>query len=515
MLTHGAHGILLVLMLLGTFTGFVRSQSRAESEEIKVTTFFRDKTVDVSMAPDPDFAKVQGKYKVELKERNVASINAEFKNLPSVFELQGTYSTYVLWAIRDDGSTVRLAQIPSSREGVTNREYKDEVQLTASFGLILTAEPHHLVDRPSQAIVLKSGAATGSNAVRTTEKRVLFPLNQTDYFEKRPKPNKKDKAYKEFIKTPFSLLAAQYAIRYARLAGADNLAPDKLSDAESAFEQATKLFQSKANEKELDVKANDAIGFAANAEKLSVEARKTQKIEQEKTTAASTLDELREELRETKSALQQMTDRYEKAQSSANTYLANFNDKESQNRRFQDQAAEAIEKANRLDAENRKLQFEIEKLKDDVSRLRSVKEFADELPVLEVFLKNFGTVQRKPNSVVVVLPENYWRSPESAEFSDANLENLDALIKKLTSARFIQVRILSSAISIGNDATTALAWADARSAALADHLKKSGVEESRVSASSTVVPPVAPARKTSAATATRGRIEIEFMAVGQ
>ncbi|MBK6588188.1 MAG: DUF4398 domain-containing protein [Acidobacteria bacterium] len=491
---NGRYFILFLLILFSiSLSRTAHCQTpKGNVDEISVVTFFPDKKTSVVMANDATYPGVRGDYKVDLNERGIATIEVNLKKLPSVFDLQGTFSTYVLWAVLDDGSTVFLRQIPSSKEETVDRDFKDEFSRGKSFALVLTAEPHHMVREPSRTIILRSGPAVGDNANRTSPKKVQYQLSENDYFQDRPKVDKKkDKEYREFRRTPLSLLGARYAVTMASNAGADTEASKLLNEARDSLNKVNQLWQQKGNEKEIESLANITIGLAANAEKKAIESRRVQKIDQEKSRAASALDESVDELRQANEKIERLTEELNTVRARRDSLERDYLNKESQSNRLEKDARDAVKKAEDFAAENLELRIDIEKLKDEVQRYRAAKEFLDEMPVLEGFLKTFGVVQKKPNGLVLTINEPYWMQPDSAEFATENLERLETLAKKIADSKFIRIQISSFSTATGENVPAGQAFAEIRGAAIREYFKKFGVDPKRMTAKAFVQGPLA------------------------
>lgn len=163
-------------------------------------------------------------------QKGRSAIEVSVRKLPPVATL-GSYTTYLLWAVRVDGRAENLgAIVPDSRgSGKLKTSFAG-----SEFALIVTAEPHFAVSAPSTAIVLFNVAKN----VKGTETRITTLAERADY-------SNLAKIAIDARKAPASLVGARYAVAIAAAAGAEKYAAaafaearDKLAEAETA--QASK-----------------------------------------------------------------------------------------------------------------------------------------------------------------------------------------------------------------------------------------------------------------------------------
>src|SRR5205085_6715465 len=112
-------------------------------------------TVMVQFRGTTRFPRMRGEAKVRRTSRNGTEIELSVSKMPRPFELGAGYATYVLWAISPNGQVDNLGEI--KRRGFF--EFDSKITVTTrlqTFTLIITAEPHFLVRRPSRAIMLEN-----------------------------------------------------------------------------------------------------------------------------------------------------------------------------------------------------------------------------------------------------------------------------------------------------------------------------------------------------------------------
>ena len=100
---------------------------------------------------------------VERTTRKGTLVKLHVENMPRPFELGPGYATYVVWAISPEGQADNLGEI--KRSGLFFVDSKIAVTTPLqTFAIIITAEPHFLVTRPSQQSMLENiGASTARN----------------------------------------------------------------------------------------------------------------------------------------------------------------------------------------------------------------------------------------------------------------------------------------------------------------------------------------------------------------
>ena len=118
-------------------------------------TYPLDELVYVQFRGTTRFPRMKGEAKIKRTNKNGTEIDLSVSKMPRPFELGAGYATYVLWAVSPEGQIDNLGEI--KRRGFF--EFDSNMSVTTrlqTFALIITAEPHFLVRRPSQAIMLEN-----------------------------------------------------------------------------------------------------------------------------------------------------------------------------------------------------------------------------------------------------------------------------------------------------------------------------------------------------------------------
>lgn len=226
-------------------------------------TYPLDELVYVQFRGTTRFPRMKGEGKMRRTSKNGTEIDLSVSKMPRPFELGAGYATYVLWAVSPDGQIDNLGEI--KRRGFF--EFDSKISVTTrlqTFALIVTAEPHFLVRRPSQAIMLENlSPYTASGRSLTTTRAVQYFGNASDYFRDARTP---EIAEIDYQKTPGTILQAIQAVALARFAGAERDASEELQEAENQLKDAQAAWKAGKSEDDVDILARNAIGLSVKAE---------------------------------------------------------------------------------------------------------------------------------------------------------------------------------------------------------------------------------------------------------
>jgi hypothetical protein len=182
------------------------------------------------------------------REGTVTRVKLEIERVaaPSV---QGTaFNTFVVWAVSPEGIFENLGELDvSGNKG----QFTATTRLT-QFGILVSAEPHYMVDRPSASIVYRSQAA--KDDVRRKSARI--EVGAYDYA-----PLKQETA----PGTHPTITQARAAYRIAQAVGADHLAGDDFRNAQVAMGALEELVNRGAPLDILWPTANEAIRWSQRA----------------------------------------------------------------------------------------------------------------------------------------------------------------------------------------------------------------------------------------------------------
>jgi outer membrane protein OmpA-like peptidoglycan-associated protein len=476
-------------------------------------TYPQDEIVTVQFRGTTRFPRMKGEARIKRTSRNGTEIELSVSKMPRPFELGAGYATYVLWAIGPDGQVDNLGEI--KRRGFF--EFDSKISVTTplqTFALIITAEPHFMVTRPSQAIMLEnlSPVALSGKTIATTP-AVQYFGNASDYFRDARTP---EIAEIDYSKTPSTILQAKQAVALARYAGADRDAVNELTEAESLLKNAEDSWKAGRDEEQVDIMSRRAISTAVKAESTAAirKAAREKRNEQSRNDAEIRAAEdkfvdAQNRITELKTELAAETRQRELAERDAINFSGQVKDLKDENNRLRDELTKARSEAdvakNRLatlEGENQTIKAEQER-QDRLNRMR-----AGEANLLAA-LKRVGTVTKNERGIVVTLPETFWAGVRSTTFAPNADARMTALADAINGNPDYSVVIESHTDSSGTpDQLTALT--NDRAQAIAARISSLNVDAARIKASGLGASlPIAP-NTTAANRARNRRVQIIF-----
>jgi outer membrane protein OmpA-like peptidoglycan-associated protein len=317
----------------------------------------RRRTVAITYLKDPVEVQLQGttlrpqahgEATVERwRKRNESEINIKVEKLNPAYNYGGDYTTYVLWAITPEGQVSNLGEFRLS--GGTGRLHAATPYQT--FAMIVTAEPHFMVELPSKKVVLENLAPISKNvSIQTSE--IYFTGDSGKYYTDDTIP---ETAERDFTKIPMELLQARRAVQIAKLADGERFdsadmqqAVDSLRQAESAFQHGQKVY-------DIGRISRDSISYAV----------KTRKIAEDRALAQMRRAEIARRDEEVRRA----TDNASDLQGQLTDTSARLKASELSRANTEDQLNRSLRDAAEMRAENRSLKSENERLKSENDRI--------------------------------------------------------------------------------------------------------------------------------------------------
>ncbi|MCW5958608.1 MAG: OmpA family protein [Pyrinomonadaceae bacterium] len=448
------------------------------SRQTTAVTYPEDELVYLQFRGTTRFPRMKGEAKVKRTKKNGTEIDLSISKMPRPFELGAGYATYVLWAISPTGQIDNLGEI--KRRGFF--EFDSKISVTTplqTFALIITAEPHFLVRRPSRAVMLENlNPYAKSGRTLATTAAVQYFGNSSDYFSDARTP---EIAEVDYSKTPSTILQARQAVALAKFAGAQRDATDELKEAEDLLTQAVSEWEAKRPDEAVDITARRAISAAVKAESTAAVRKEAREKRNEKTRAdaeirdqemkfvdaQNQIDELRQELaRETRSR--------ELAERDAQNNLEQIRVLREENARLRTESEQAKLKLAKIEGENLALQRQQEAA-NRMARLQANES------VLMDSLSRFGSVAKNERGIVLTLPENYWSGPRVSSFSEATEPKLASLVEVLSNSTDYKVIVESHTDNSGSPETLQTLTQE-RAQAIADRLVAFGASQDRIEA---------------------------------
>jgi outer membrane protein OmpA-like peptidoglycan-associated protein len=351
---------------------------------------------------------------------------------------------------------------------------------------MITAEPHFLVKRPSQAIMLENlNPYTLTGKTIATTPSVQYFGNSSDYFRDSRTP---EIAETDYSKTPSTILQAKQALALARYAGADRDAADELNEGQTLLDDAENSWKAGRDQESVDITARKAISTLVKAEDTAIVRKDARDKRNEKISndaeirkAEDKFVDAQNQIADLKAELASETRSRELAERDATNYAGQIKDLRQENGQLREELART-----KIDAETAKtrltaLEGENESIKQQRDREAKIASLNASQSALILNLKRFGAVTTNERGIVLTLPETFWANSRSADFAP----NADA---KLTSLADIFVNNPDYRIAIeshtDNKGTPEelQTLTQQRSQAIADRIAGLGVSSSRMQA---------------------------------
>lgn len=182
------------------------------------------------------------------RDGNVSQIKIDIDRIAAPKTLDPALSTYVVWAVSGEGIFDNLGELQING----NKGQFNATTRFGQFGILITAEPHYMVDRPNSAVAYR-GQTPKSDVRRKT---VSIEVGSYDYSSLVPTTA---------IGVQGWVVQARAAFQIAKAAGADRLAPEEFRNAQVAIGSLEELITRAAPADILWPTANEAIGWSQRA----------------------------------------------------------------------------------------------------------------------------------------------------------------------------------------------------------------------------------------------------------
>ena len=475
-------GLLIALFLLGVFAGSGFGQLDVPRRTTAIT-YPLDEPVVVQFRGTTRFPRMKGEARMRRTSRNGTEIELSVSKMPRPFELGAGYATYVLWAIAPDGTADNLGEI--KRRGFF--EFDSRISVTTklqTFALIITAEPHFLVRRPSQEIMLENLSpytASGKNIATTPA--VQYFGNSSDYFRDARTP---EIAELDYSKTPSAILQAKQAVALARFAGAERDALEEFREAESLLLNAENAWKAGRDDEATDIAARRAISAAVKAESTAYVRKDAREKRNEKARsdaetrqAEDRFTNAQNEIAEVKKQLQEETRQRELAERDVATFTTQIRELRAENGRLREELGRT-----KVEADNAKAKVEAienERRAAEEQRLKEQRVGGLEAgqPAFMQSLRRFGAVSKNERGIILTLPETYWSAARASSFSPTADPKLSSLGELLANNPDYKVVIESHTDDRGT-AEELGALTEQRARLIADRLAGFGVTNGRI-----------------------------------
>ena len=432
----------LAFLVLFTISAFAQVDIGRQTTAV---TYPIDELVSLQFRGTTRFPRMKGEARIKRTTKNGTEIELTVSKMPRPFELGAGYATYVLWAIAPDGQADNLGEI--RRRGFF--EFDSKISVTTplqTFALIITAEPHFLVRRPSRAVMLENVSPYAqSGKILATTAVVSYLGNSSDYFSDARTPSI---AEIDYSKTPSALLQAKQAVALAKFAGAQTYAPKQLQEAETLLQNAENAWQAKRDEGEVDLAARKAISAAVIAEDTAIAGKEARKSRDDKATRDAEIREMERKVaqaesksNDVRSELNEETRRRELAERDALNYSNQIKDLRDENARLRDELSKAKTEAEEAKVKLARMEGEQNATVKQQEEKERINKLQSNQAILMQSLKPFGTVAKTERGIVLTLAENWWSGTRLSLFSATAEPKISSLAEVLANSTDYKIAI--------------------------------------------------------------------------
>jgi hypothetical protein len=228
-----------------------------------------DRAVEVNLTPAGAKAELR-------RDGTLTRVKVEVERLQAPAGLGAAFTTYLVWAVTPEGFLENLGELNVNGN-------KGQLNATTRFGqvgLLITAEPHFMVDLPSSAVAYRSMGP------RQEVRHVAVPVEVGTYDYSTLKPVQSSGVH-------VSVAQARIAVQIAESAGAERLAAQELRRARVALASMEELLTRAAP---LDI-VWPAAGEAIRWSQRAVTVVRTKNAERELAEVKQKLEELQNQLK--------------------------------------------------------------------------------------------------------------------------------------------------------------------------------------------------------------------------
>jgi outer membrane protein OmpA-like peptidoglycan-associated protein len=230
---------------------------------VQALTYPEGSTIAVDFDGTSRLPDAGAEAKVERKP-GVTEIEIELDEMKPATAFGGDFNTYVFWIVSPEGHVDNVGEF--ILEG--NRSKLNVSTPLETFGMLVTAEPHFLVSRPSRFVVLENTETIGAGDAQLVGSRLEYPgAGETYRFDVETLA----RAEETSGETRTHLQAARTAVALAERAGAETHAAAELDQARASLRNAEAAAAvNDSPQKELAA-AHEVIRLAVKAQQMAEE----------------------------------------------------------------------------------------------------------------------------------------------------------------------------------------------------------------------------------------------------
>ncbi len=256
-------------------------------------TFPSDRKVELKLRGTTRYSRTSGTATVQYKD-GIARLTITVKDLDPPSHRQ--YATYVFWAVTPEGLVENIGEFRPRKTSILRifaRSWGGTIETATrqrTFCLVMTAEPHFLVEAPSREVVLASLPPDEREGLEMEPVEVHFRgdigMESVPWREERVS-TERDR------EMPVELLEARRALDLARFFRVSEHADPEVRRAEALLEEAERAFERGFDERAA-VLARRAIVMSEIARRLARERREAAEQRQREMALADAEDQVKE-----------------------------------------------------------------------------------------------------------------------------------------------------------------------------------------------------------------------------
>jgi outer membrane protein OmpA-like peptidoglycan-associated protein len=432
--------------------------------------------------------------------RGLTQIEIELDDMVPAYLLGADYTTYVMWAVTPEGQTENLGEFRLNG----SRSKLRATTKFETFSLLVTAEPHFAVTKPSRLVVLENVPPKGPGVtVQTSE--IFFTGDSGRFYSDTQLP---ELTSKEWARQPLELLGARRAVQIAELAQAEKFASRDLTASRESLAQAEAAYSSgdRANAALL---GRRAIREAERARELAEERAEQARIREERRLQEATI-------RHTEAQLQSYLKQIDDLTSELRVSESARERAEEEAERAHDEAAEQRLLNRTLQAQNDELTTRVRDLEAKLAQTEQARE-ADALAAqrqiafrnLNEMLRPLATVVPDARGFKVVLPDSLFIT-QKGDLKPAASSKLNPIAGVLLGQPLVEF-LVEGYVDDRMTPEAANMLSDARARAVGDFLSAAGVSPNRFRATGYGTANPVASNKTLKGRVANRRVELVFL----
>jgi len=236
------------------------------SRQVSTVTVRPDATTSVQLRSTERLPDAAGEARVE-RRGGTTEIEINLDSLKPASLFGGDYNTYVLWIVPPVGPAQNAGEFYLDDDRSAIRISTKAV----TFGLLVTAEPHYLVSRPSPFVVLESPSKPQAGVARYEVIEGIYNFNRSSLADVK---HAHGRVHTE-VRQAFT------AVRLAQRVQAGRYAPDELREAQEALDRTLDFWHRRVDRSQIAAQGRATVRLAQAAQQLAEDRAFQARVEEE------------------------------------------------------------------------------------------------------------------------------------------------------------------------------------------------------------------------------------------